>query len=79
MMSVFRALPFSDNISWATYRDKVLVTKLQNHLLDDSFYSWKHIIEKESLVNNLLEMNLIYSKKYTHIYIYTNDDNPQYF
>ena len=35
--------------------------------------------EKESLVNNLLEMTLIYSKKYTHIYIYTSDDDPQCF
>ena len=34
--------------------------------------------EKESLVNNLLEMTLIYLKN-THIYIYTSDNNPKYF
>ena len=40
---------------------------------------YKIIKEKESLVNNLLEMALIYSEKQTHIYIYTSDDNPKYF
>ena len=33
IMSVFRAFPFSDNI----LGDKILVIKLQNHLLDDSY------------------------------------------
>ena len=36
-------------------------------------------IEKESPTKKWLEMTLIYSKKYTHIDIYTSDDNPQYF
>ena len=35
-MSLFRVLPFLDNISWEYYRDELLVIKLQNHLLDDS-------------------------------------------
>ena len=39
---------------------------------------YKNKKEKEPLVNNLLEMTLIYSKN-THIYIYTSDDNPKYF
>ena len=30
----------------------------------------KEIKEKESFVNNLVEMNLIYSKQQAHIYIY---------
>ena len=34
--------------------------------------------EKESLVSDSSEMTLIYSKKQTHIYIYTSDDNPKY-
>ena len=33
----FKALPFSDNTPWATYRDKVFVIKLQHHLLDDLY------------------------------------------
>ena len=36
-------------------------------------------LEKESLVNKFLEMTLIYSNKYTHIHIYTSDDDPKYF
>ena len=35
----FKALPFSNNTPWAAYRDKILVIKLQNHLLDDPIYS----------------------------------------
>ena len=35
--------------------------------------------KKESLVRNLLEMTLIYSKKQAHIYIYTSDNSPKYF
>ena len=46
------------------------------HFILENIYN---IIEKESRVNKLLEMTLIYSKKYTHIYIYTSDDNPKYF
>ena len=38
----------------------------------------KDIKAKESFVNNLLEMTLIYSKQQAHIYIYTSDDNPKY-
>ena len=32
-------------------------------------------IEKESPAKKLLEMTLIYSKKYTHTDIFTSDDN----
>ena len=38
-----------------------------------------NIIEKEFPINKLLGMTLIYSRKYTHIYIYTSDDDPKYF
>ena len=34
---------------------------------------------KESLVSNLLEMTLIYSKKQAHICIYTSENKPKYF
>ena len=36
-MSLFRVLPFLDNISWDAYRDEILVIKLQSYLLDDSY------------------------------------------
>ena len=39
----------------------------------------KDIKEKESCIDNLLEMTLIYSKKQAHMYIYINDNNPKYF
>ena len=39
----------------------------------------KDIKAKESCVNNLLEVTLIYSKKKAHIYIYTSDNNAKYF
>ena len=51
-MSFFRALPFSDNISWADYRDKVLVIKLQNHLLDDSnLFTTKTYVQRKVIWN----------------------------
>ena len=41
-------------------------------------FIYKETKEKESCVNNLLEITLIYSKKQTHIYIYTSANNPKY-
>ena len=42
-------------------------------------FTHKGIKEKESCVNNLLEVTLIYSKQKAHIYIYISDNNPKYF
>ena len=39
LISVLAYFPFSNNTPLATYRDNVLLIKLQNHLLDDSIYS----------------------------------------
>ena len=39
----------------------------------------KDIKAKESCVNNLLEITLIYPKQQAHIYIYISDNNPKYF
>ena len=39
----------------------------------------KDIKVKESCIDNLLEMTLIYSNQQAHMYIYINDNNPKYF
>ena len=38
----------------------------------------KDIKAKESCIDDLLEMTLIYSKQQTHVYIYISDNNPKY-
>ena len=39
----------------------------------------KDMKAKESCVNNLLEVTLVYSKQQENIYIYTSDNNPKHF
>ena len=39
----------------------------------------KDIKEKQSCIDNLLEMTLIYSNQQAHMYIYINDNNQKYF
>ena len=42
----------SNNISWADYRNKVLVIKLQNHLLDDSnLFTTKTYVQRKVIWN----------------------------
>ena len=40
LIIVLTYFPFPNNTPLTAYRDNVLVIKLQNHLLDDSVYSW---------------------------------------